>query len=98
MASFNILSVFFKIYLLKKEHKKSNLPLEESILIVNDYTEEDTKIMGSIYADNKTGKLASEIAEEVGCLVQKVAVFARKMESKRIILGIGEQGGRSITV
>lgn len=65
------------------------MPLQETkpIIDVNSYTEEETKIIGSIYAENNNdGKYASIIADEVGCYVQKVARFAIKLDEMGIIV------------
>lgn len=57
---------------------RCNQPLTENKPVTNcsDYTEEETKIVGAIFAENNfTGKLARDIADEVGCSSQKVAKF-----------------------
>ena len=68
---------------------KCHQPLEERSPVVNksEYTEEESKIIGSIYSDNNhSGKLAYEIADEVGCSTQKVAKFAEKLERQKIVI------------
>jgi hypothetical protein len=44
-----------------------------------DYTEEEAKIIGAIYACIGEGKLAREIADEVGCLAHKVSNFGKRL-------------------
>ena len=62
---------------------RCNNPLEEQrpLPTPDDCTEEEAKIMGAIYAvKGPIGKLAREIADEVGCYVQKVSSYGLKVE------------------
>jgi hypothetical protein len=45
------------------------------------YTEEETKIIGTIRSSHRNDHvLARQIADDVGCYVQKVAKFGEKLE------------------
>lgn len=73
-------------------------PLEEQnpLAIPDDCTEEEAKILGAIYAvRGPIGKLAREIADEVGCYVQKVASYGQKLERMgRIVRDYDHEEGR----
>ena len=66
---------------------KTDLLKEGSSYSKSNYTEEEIKIIGAIRSAKKADKLiASKIAEDVGCYVQKVAKFAEKLERERLIV------------
>ena len=51
-----------------------------------DYTEEEMKIIGAIRSSLEEDKLlARQVADDVGCYVQKVAKFGEKLEREHII-------------
>lgn len=51
-----------------------------------DYTEEEIKIIGAIRSSQEEDKLlARQIADDVGCYVQKVAKFGEKLEREHVI-------------
>ncbi|WP_350578715.1 hypothetical protein [Pseudomonas sp. HY2-MNA-CIBAN-0224] len=51
-----------------------------------DYTEEEIKIIGAIRSSQEEDKLlARQIADDVGCYVQKVAKFGEKLEREFVI-------------
>lgn len=68
---------------------RCNNPLEEQkpMTTPDNCTEEEAKIIGAIYSvRGSTGKLAREVADEVGCYVQKVSNYGQKLERAGRIL------------
>jgi hypothetical protein len=63
-----------------------------------DYTEEEIKIIGAIRSSQEEDKLlARQIADDVGCYVQKVAKFGEKLEREDVIKRkLHEDVGRKI--
>lgn len=52
----------------------------------SDYTEEEMKIIGAIRSSQEQDRLlARQVADDVGCYVQKVAKFGEKLEREHII-------------
>ncbi len=52
----------------------------------NNFTEEEMKIIGAIRSSQEEDKLlARQVADDVGCYVQKVAKFGEKLEREHII-------------
>jgi hypothetical protein len=50
------------------------------------YTEEEIKIIGAIRSAKRADKLAArQVADDVGCYVQKVAKFGEKLEREKLI-------------
>lgn len=50
------------------------------------YTEEEIKIIGAIRSARRADRLAArQVADDVGCYVQKVAKFGEKLERERLI-------------
>jgi len=64
----------------------------------SDYTEEEMKIIGAIRSSQEEDKLlARQVADDVGCYVQKVAKFGVKLEREHIIQRkMHEDVGRNI--
>jgi hypothetical protein len=60
---------------------KADLVSQASTISGNQYTEEETKIIGTIRsAGREDHMLARQIADDVGCYVQKVAKFGEKLD------------------
>lgn len=60
---------------------KTDLVSQAGAVAGGQYTEEETKIIGTIRsASREDHKLAREIADDVGCYVQKVAKFGEKLD------------------
>jgi hypothetical protein len=67
---------------------KDHSPLRKNDLssLENRYTEEEIKIIGSIRSSSSEDQLiARQVADDVGCYVQKVARFGGKLEREGII-------------
>ena len=64
----------------------------------SDYTEEEMKIIGAIRSSHEEDRLlARQVADDVGCYVQKVAKFGEKLEREHIIQRkMHEDVGRNI--
>lgn len=64
----------------------------------NSFTEEEMKIVGAIRSSNEEDKLlARQVADDVGCYVQKVAKFGEKLEREHLIQRrIHEDVGKNI--
>lgn len=62
------------------------------------YTEEEMKIIGAIRSSQEEDKLlARQVADDVGCYVQKVAKFGEKLEREHLIQRkVAEDVGRNI--
>jgi len=63
---------------------KTDLVTEKQAVMKN-YTEEEVRIVGAIRSsESDDAKLAREIADDVGCYVQKVAKFGAKLEKEGV--------------
>jgi hypothetical protein len=62
------------------------------------YTEEEMKIIGAIRSSQEEDKLfARQVADDVGCYIQKVAKFGEKLEREHLIQRkIAEEAGKKI--
>lgn len=65
---------------------KTDLVREEGLPEVASYTEEEVKIIGAIRSASRGDQLyARQIADDVGCYVQKVAKFGEKLDRSGVI-------------
>jgi hypothetical protein len=65
---------------------REDLKLFPAVSYASKFTEEETKIIGAIKSASKVDRLvARQIADDVGCYVQKVAKFGEKLDKEEMI-------------
>ena len=77
---------------------QSQLRSYDATALEKRYTEEEIKIIGSIRSSSVADILtARQVADDVGCYVQKVAKFGEKLERAGVInRELGEELGKNI--
>jgi hypothetical protein len=68
------------------QDKTDLLPIVTTVQGINDFTEEEIKIVGAIRSAKQEDKLiARRIADDVGCYVQKVSKFGERLKKEDVI-------------
>lgn len=68
------------------QDKTDLIPLITTVQGINDFTEEEIKIVGAIRSAKQEDRLiARRIADDVGCYVQKVSKFGERLQKEDVI-------------